>query len=195
MRTAARIALALTGTAILMAAMATAGACAGGRPIDTQTLRAIARDTAADRPRRQPAPCPEELPGYAHAEIFAALSNIARLFEFPELTIHADERKNRSIWSALDVDALDRLSLDRLSLDRLSLDRPSRSRGAFPNSLVDISRGCLGCASGGNPENARRARKVADIEEETLRARQRKSAPIVLKFEAVININLAGLGW
>lgn len=190
MRTAARIALALTGTAILMAAMATAGACAGGRPIDTQTLRTIARDTAADRPRRQPAPRPEKLPGYAHAEIFAALSNIAWLFEFPELTIHADERKNRSIWSALDADAL-----DRLSLDRLSLDRPSRSRGAFPNSLVDISRGCLGCASGGNPENARRARKVADIEEETLRARQRKSAPIVLKFEAVININLAGLGW
>lgn len=176
MRTAARAALVLTGTAIFLAAMAMPVAHAG----DVLTAGKNTRDTAGDLPRSQPAPRPEMLPGYAHAELFAALSNIGRFLQFPELPVRAEKRKDRSIWAAIDADAL----------DRELIQSSAGSQGALGSVLIEASRRCGACASGGNEESDDRRRHVAES-----KVRLREPAPVTIKFEGVvINVNVAGLG-
>ena len=166
MRTAARIALVLTGTAIFVAAMAMPVAHADGL-VAGKNVRTIAHDMTADLPRPQPAPRPEKLPGYAHAELLAALSNIARFLQLPELPVRAGKRKDRSISPVADTDALDR-------------ERIRHSEGGRGDRAL-----------GGDAENDDRTRQVADSEQRHLRA----PAPVIVRFEGVININVAGLGW
>jgi hypothetical protein len=162
MQIAARAALVLTGTAIFVAAMA--------MPV----AHATARDTAADLPRPQPAPRPEKLPGYAHAELLAALSSLGRFLPFPALPVQAERRKDRSISFAIDAD----------TLNRDAIRNSESSRGALPNPNVEASRRCSACASGGNAERDDRMRHI------------REPAPVTIKFEGVvINFNIAGLGW
>jgi hypothetical protein len=181
MRTAARVALVLTGTAIFVAAMAMPVAHAGDGLIVGMNMGITARAIVADMPRSQAAPCPEKLPGYAHAELLAALSNIGRFLQFPELPVRAEKRKDRSIWVAIDAD----------TLDREPIHHSASSRGALPTAFVAASRQCDACASGGNAESVLQTRQVAES-----KAHLREPAPVTIKFESVvINFNVAGLEW
>lgn len=166
MRTAARIALVLTGTAIFLAAMATPGAQAGGI-LRGDEIRAIVRDTAESLPRQQPAPRPETLPGYAHAELFAALANIGRFLQFSDLPVRAEKRKDRSIRPVIGADAV--------GIEDFSHSKSSR--GALADLSAAADRRCGACASGGNPS----------VDQ------GREFAPVVVRFETVINVSVAGL--
>jgi hypothetical protein len=107
MRTAARIALVLTGTMIVFAATAMVGARADGRT-DGGNLRVTDQTEASNLPRPQPAPRPVALPDYAHAELFLALSKMARFFESAEMPDLSARKTDRSISFVADLDRLRR---------------------------------------------------------------------------------------
>ena len=194
MRTASRIALVLTGTAIFVAAMATPGARAGRNlPADRKPAPLVGM-TASQGAQRQPRP--DRIDYAVAAEVVSFATAIARLPSAPE---------------GVDSGGGDRRTASRLALATLSDKARNRSiewsvacdRGTFAAQQVNASDGGRGALAGAAAEGScsqedgsmRRTRQAIIGDMEQIPVPRPELAPFVIRFEAIISIDLAGLNW
>ena len=189
MRTATRIALVLTGTAILIAA--THGAQADQSPVKGNRLSAL---TAQQRAR--PQPWPDRI-GYVQAEkVMSIATAIAHLSAAPEV---ANFRRGEG-WVASEV----ALTRDMNQAAKTSIASPTICDGdtfaAQQRNASDGGRGAVAdhsqqasCLKDGAPKRRTRQAIVGDLD--GLQVQTPEAAPVVFKFEAAIRIDLAGLHW
>lgn len=199
MWTAARIALMLTGTAILVAAMATPGALAGRGPDDDSQAGVLPLMTASQRARLQA--LPDRIDYVRAGNVVGIATAIARASAAPQdasagrsgelmnmqpaIAARIGETKNRSLawangcdratFAAQEINASDGGRGAPVGLGAEILDDPARCRGEKPGK--------------------RRTRQALLGTMEQLPIEPVQPSPVVIKFEAVISINLAALGW
>lgn len=194
MRTATRIALVLMGTAMFAAATATPGARAERGPLADHELDAIPGRTASQQAQQPPRP--DRIDYVRAAEVMSFATAIARLPAAPEsanarhgdqgiesrlaLAATANRAKKRSMaWSGL----CDRGTFAAQQINASDGGRVALRAGAGDAACLDSSR----------PERRMRQAIIGDMEQ--MQARPTEPAPVVIKFEAVIRIDLAELGW
>lgn len=191
MRTATRIALVLTGTAILIAAMATHGAQADRSRIKGNRISAL---TAQQRARPQPRP--DRIEYVQAADVMSVATAIAHLSAAPEV---ANFRRGEG-WVASEV----ALTRDMNQAAKTSLASPTICDGdtfaAQQRNASDGGRGAVAdhsqqasCLKDGAPKRRTRQAIVGDLD--GLQVQTPEAAPVVFKFEAAIRIDLAGLNW
>ena len=194
MRTAMRIALVLTGTAIFVAAMATPGARAGRNAVVGDQFSAVAGATASQRAQQQSRPdridygqgskVVNVVTAIAHMSPAPDVANHSRLQERTESRIASatttDKAKNRSVGWAIDCDR------DTFAIQQVNASDGGRGAVVGPTEKTP-------CIMGDKPE--RRTRQAVILEMEQMQTPRPESAPVVIKFEAVISINLAGVAW
>ena len=194
MRTATRIALVLMGTAIFVAAMATPGARAGRNlPADRKHAPLVGM-TPPQGAQRQPRP--DRIDYVVAGKVLDFATAVARLSPAPE---------------GVDGGGGDRRTASRLALARTSDTTKNRSiswngschRSTFATQQVNASDGgreALGAAAEGGScsqedGSKRRMRQAVIGDPEQMQVPRPEPAPVVIRFEAIISIDLAGLNW
>ena len=194
MRTATRIALVAMGTAIFVGAMATPGARAERSPLADKKPDPLAETTASQRAQQQPRP--DRMDYVRATEVMSFATAIARLPTAPEsanarrghdqrvsklaLAKAADKAKSRSVaW-------LDACGLAPFAAQQINASDGGRS--ALTGAADEAS-----CIEEGKPDRNMREIVIGDIKQ--MQAQPTEPTPVVIRFEAVIRIDLAGLGW
>lgn len=191
MRTASRIALVLTGTAIMVAALATSVAHADRSPVKGNRINAL---TAPQRAR------PQQLPDridYLQADSVMSISTaIAHLSAAPEVAnVRRDDgRTETEIALATITDGAKSRSItwsdgcDGGTFAVQQVNASDGGRGTVADRFEEAS-----CPQESATKRRTRQAIVGDID--TLQVQTPEAAPVVFKFEAVIKIDLAGLNW
>ena len=189
MRTATRIALVLTGTAIFIAAMATPGARADlGQP-DAHAAEFTARQRALPQPQ------PGRIDYVRGAKVVSVATAIAHLSTPPEVA-NADRGVR---WAERAVALADTIGE---TTDKPISSSSACNRGTFASQQRNASDGGRGPVAESEQPSCRedhkhepRMRKVAVGDLDLSQMQSAEPAPVLLKFEAVIKIDLAGLAW
>lgn len=194
MRTATRIALVLMGTATFVAAMATPGARAGRNLLADHKPAPLIGMMASQRPQRQPRP--DRIDYVRAAEVVSYATAIARLPLAPQssnarrgdqriesqfaLATASDKARNRAIaWPA---------ACDRETFAAQQINASDGGRGTLAGAAEDGS-----CSTEDRPKRRTRQAIVGDIEQ--MPVPRSDPTPVVIRFEAIISIDLAGLNW
>jgi hypothetical protein len=191
MRTATRIALVLTGTAILIGAMATPGARADRAPIDHDQVSAT---TASQRARLQS--LSDRIEYVQAAEVKTMATAIAHLSAAPEVAnLNRGYRRVKSeVVLTRDIDgANDRPVVSSVACDGDTFILQQRNVSDGGRGLVVDGSEQASCLRHSEPKPRTRQAVIGDLD--LSQTRSPEPAPVVLKFEAVIKIDLAGLSW
>jgi hypothetical protein len=191
MRTATRIALVLTGSAILIVAMATPGARADrGRIVeeDIIALSALQRAQPQQQPGRIQYVQAEKVlsvaTAIAHPSSAPAVANLDRGDRWGESEValagDIDGTRNKSVASPTACDG-----------DTFAAQQRNASDGGR-SPVTDRSRQAW-CLKDEEPKPRTRQAVIGDLDLSQMQSPE--AAPVVVKFEAVIKIDLAGLNW
>lgn len=192
MRTAARIALTLTGTAIFVAAMAAPGAKADRGPVGGDDAGAFTAATASQHPRR--APRPDRIVHVLAGDVLSIARSNARSSPAPE---GANLRRGEQAQNAVALASV-RYEANSRSIDWSAdcigetfaiqqINASDGGRGRPAGSFEDAS-----CQPDSEPRPRTRQAMIGEMEQSQLQSAE--PAPVVIGFEAVIRISLAGLG-
>jgi hypothetical protein len=187
MRTATRIALVLTGKALVVAATATPGARAERAPTDHDQVAAMTASQSA-RPQSQP-----DRIEYAQASEMKTLATvIAHLPAAPEVA-----NAGRSEWTASELaSAIDRAKNKSVASSGCDGDTfTAQQRNASDGGRARLADGSeqTSCREESAPKTRTRQAIMGDLALSQMQAP--KPAPFIIKFEAVIRIDVAGLIW
>lgn len=192
MRTAARIALILTGTAIFVAAMAAPGAKADRGSVGGDDGGTFDAATAPQRPRQ--AARPDRIAYVLAREVSSIATSIARSSPAPE---GANLRRGKQAQDAVALASMRHEAKSR-SIDWPAdcigetfaiqqINATDGGRGRLSGSFLDAS-----CRPESEPRPRTRRAMIGEMEQSQLQSAE--PAPVVIRFEAVIRISLAGLG-
>ena len=187
MRTATRVALMLTGTAILVVAMTTPGVRADRAPADRNQLAAMSRGQHA-RPQSRP-----DRIEYVQATAVKAMATaIAHLPGAPDVA-----NAGHGAWveselaAAIDATASKSVAPRGCDGDTFAVQQRNASDGGRGPVADDGERDT--CRKENAPRTRTRQAAIGDLDLSQMRSPEPE--PVVLKFEAVIRIDLAGLRW
>jgi hypothetical protein len=191
MRTATRITLVLTGTAIMVAATATSGARADRGRTDDNRIRT----TSAEQRAR-----PQQMPGRLDYALARRTVNVATAVDHISGAPAVANFDRGETWasnqlaSASKSDRLKKTSADlRTSCHRDTFASQQLNASDGGRGRIVLSEGSIACPSDATPKP--RSRQVLLDEPLDLHVRTSEPAPALISFEAVIRINLATLAW
>jgi len=191
MRTATRIALMLTGTAILIAAMATPGARANRGRMDDDGIRTT---TAEQRAQRQARPGRID---YVLARKTVRVATAVEHFSDAPVVANLDRGEEWMLSEVASASKSDRVkkksvavptNCDHDTFASQQLNASDGGRGSIATSLGDAS-----CPPDDTLQH--RTRQVLLDETVELDLQRSEPAPALIKFHAVISINMAALKW
>jgi hypothetical protein len=191
MRTASRIALVLTGTAMVIGVFATPGAHADRSRIGVNGINAL---TAQQRARPQPQP--DRVVYVQAAKVMSIATAIAHLSAAPEVANvrRGEGRMETEVALATIVDGANSRSIawsgscDDETFAAQQVNASDGGRGTLAYRFEEAS-----CPKESTPKRRTREGIVGDMD--ALQVLKSDPTPVVFKIEAVIKIDLAGLNW
>jgi hypothetical protein len=195
MRTAARIALMLTGTAIFVAAIAASGVQAGRASLEDIGVEA---PIATSMPQRaQPMPRLDRIDYVLATEVASIETAIAHQPQAPGLA-HATPADRDRVATAVMVSKTTNRSIEWSACGgrTFAAQQINASDGGREGQLGSTAEafGSLTPCLAENPRSHRMRDAIFDNTEQ-LQVEGARPSPVIIKFEAVIHINLAALDW
>lgn len=206
MRRVARIALAVSATTMLVAALATAGAQAEKERRAGEWSGSLTENGGAAPQRQRMAPKPDRYGYFQSGQVFTVASAIAHRPPVPAAaSAKSGDARMEGAELALVAGAAVKAARFRSSAepaactrDRSLSRRPDRSDGGrrAPDTAAELSFDRqAACSPERHVAEGSRTRGAMEVMPELLQADRPAPAPVVIKFEAiVINISFNGLG-